>query len=213
MAATHPTPLASGVRWGPFWLDRRLVATATGAPDGLENEMPSIFMQQMDPQELARKYGSFAVLNRPHTMVMLVNNPALMARFVEVASRTILCVWSLRWAVQLLSGDSALGGGWQDYIFIAETDHVLFQDIPNLATETMPAGYKFGYMQPNQGFDRLIKRVWPQVRTPSVWGLSHSRRNATATCLCGRCGVAAPAVACCPSSVCELSAVTSEGRA
>lgn len=46
--------------------------------------MPSIFMQQMDPQELARKYGSFAVLNRPHTMVMLVNNPTLMARFVEV---------------------------------------------------------------------------------------------------------------------------------
>jgi hypothetical protein len=41
---------------------------------------------------------------------------------------------------------------------------VLFQDIPNLATETMPAGYKFGYMQPNQGFDRLIKRVWPEVR-------------------------------------------------
>jgi hypothetical protein len=65
-----------------MWL--RLVATPTGAPDGLEDEMPSIFMQQMDPQELARKYGSFAVLNRPHTMVMLVNNPTLMARFVEV---------------------------------------------------------------------------------------------------------------------------------
>jgi len=58
----------------------------------------------------------------------------------------------------------------QDYIFIAETDHVLFQDIPNLATETRPAGYKFGYMQPNQGFDRLIKRVWPQVRALRVWG-------------------------------------------
>jgi hypothetical protein len=101
----HPTPSTQVTSDGAVWSDRRLVATATGAPDGLEDEMPSIFMQQMDPQELARKYGSFAVLNRPHTIVMLVNNPALMARFVEVVSRTILYVWSLRWVVQLLSGD------------------------------------------------------------------------------------------------------------
>lgn len=65
----------------------------------------------------------------------------------------------------------------QDYIFIAETDHVLFQDIPNLATETMPAGYKFGYMQPNQGFDRIIKRVWPQVRALRVWRCRIIRRK------------------------------------
>eukprot|EP00241_Pyramimonas_parkeae_P000849 CAMPEP_0114234288 /NCGR_PEP_ID=MMETSP0058-20121206/5632_1 /TAXON_ID=36894 /ORGANISM="Pyramimonas parkeae, CCMP726" /LENGTH=558 /DNA_ID=CAMNT_0001345963 /DNA_START=47 /DNA_END=1723 /DNA_ORIENTATION=- len=110
----------------------RLTATRDGKPDGLENEIPSIFMKQMDPAELARKYGSFGVLNRPHTMVMLVNDPELMARFQE------------------------------EYIFIAETDHVLFKDIPNFATETMPAGYKFGYMQRNRGFDRLIKRVWPE---------------------------------------------------
>ena len=176
-----PLPQRSFRAYGGCLL--RLVASKDGLPDGLEDEIPSIFLKEMSPELLAQKYGSFGVLNRPYTVVKLVNSPELMARFHE------------------------------DYIFIAETDHVLFQDIPNLATETMPAGYKFGYMQPNQGFDRLIKRVWPQVRTPSVWGLSHSRRNATATCLCGRCGVAAPAVACCPSSVCELSAVTSEGRA
>lgn len=75
----------------------RLTATRDGKPDGLENEIPSIFMKQMDPAELARKYGSFGVLNRPHTMVMLVNDPELMARFQE------------------------------EYIFIAETDHVLFK--------------------------------------------------------------------------------------
>jgi hypothetical protein len=74
------------------------------------------------------------VLNRPTSVVELVNTPEMMARIPE------------------------------DYVFIAETDHLLFKDLPNLATESMPAGYKFGYMMKNPGFENIIRRQWPEVQ-------------------------------------------------
>jgi len=111
----------------------RLVATKDGKPDGLENEIPSIFTTARDERELAEKYGSFGVLNRPTSVVELVRNRDL---------------WE--------------GHFKEDYIFVAETDHVFFKDIPNMATETMPAGYKFGYMRQNPSFNPIIQRHWPE---------------------------------------------------
>eukprot|EP00976_Prorocentrum_cordatum_P105208 1194186-Prorocentrum_minimum.AAC.2 len=110
-----------------------LVSSKDGLPDALAAEMPSMFTKSIDENDLNTKYGGFGVLNRPKSIVEMVNTPEMMARIPE------------------------------EYVFIAETDHVLFKDIPNLATETMPAGYKFGYMMKNTAFDQIIKRHWPQT--------------------------------------------------
>ena len=34
----------------------------------------------------------------------------------------------------------------EDYVYIAETDHVMLRPMPNLATPTTPAAFEFGYM-------------------------------------------------------------------
>ena len=34
----------------------------------------------------------------------------------------------------------------EEYVYIAETDHVMLRPLPNLATAQMPAGFNFGYM-------------------------------------------------------------------
>ena len=58
----------------------------------------------------------YVVVNRPHSMVQFVSSPAFRERVVE------------------------------EYVYIAETDHVLLRPLPNLATPTVPAGFNFGYM-------------------------------------------------------------------
>ena len=45
----------------------RLVASEGGAADGLEDEMPSVFVKQYTTAEIAR-YGHFGVLNRPYSV-------------------------------------------------------------------------------------------------------------------------------------------------
>ena len=54
----------------------RLVASEGGKPDGLEAEMPSVFVKQMTPEELA-KHGHFGVLNRPHSVQQMIDTGAL----------------------------------------------------------------------------------------------------------------------------------------
>lgn len=39
----------------------------------------------------------------------------------------------------------------EEYLMIAETDHVLMRPLPNLATREQPAAYNFGYMHANAG--------------------------------------------------------------
>ena len=34
----------------------------------------------------------------------------------------------------------------EEYVYIAETDHILLRPLPNLATPTVPAAFNFGYM-------------------------------------------------------------------
>ena len=45
---------------------------------------------------------------------------------------------------------------------ILETDHVLMQPIPNLATESTPAAFVFGYMHAHSGQNAIIKKYWPE---------------------------------------------------
>lgn len=58
----------------------------------------------------------YVVANRPHSMVQFVAHPEFEARVTE------------------------------EYVYIAETDHVLLRPLPNLATPTTPAAFDFGYM-------------------------------------------------------------------
>ena len=34
----------------------------------------------------------------------------------------------------------------EQYVYIAETDHLMLRPLPNLATRHVPAGFNFGYM-------------------------------------------------------------------
>ena len=49
----------------------RLVASERGEADGLEREMPSVFVLQYTVEEIAR-YGHFGVLNRPYSVVQWI---------------------------------------------------------------------------------------------------------------------------------------------
>lgn len=60
--------------------------------------------------------GGYVVANRPYSMMQFVQHPD----FRKVVT--------------------------EDYVYIAETDHVLLRPLPNLATETVPAAFNFGYM-------------------------------------------------------------------
>jgi len=51
---------------------------------------------------------------------------------------------------QLFASEELLSAITSDYVLILETDHVLMQPIPNLASETKPAAYDFGYMHVRQ---------------------------------------------------------------
>jgi len=49
----------------------------------------------------------------------------------------------------------------EDYVYIAETDHVLMHPLPNKATRGSPMAYRFQYMGPNPAHARVIETVWP----------------------------------------------------
>ena len=104
----------------------RLVASENGAADGLEGEIPSVFMVQMTTAELA-KHGNFGVLNRP----------------VSVQS------WIDRGGLESVE---------EEYIYIAETDHVLTKPLPNFANGETAAAFPFHYMHASQAHQQLIER-------------------------------------------------------
>lgn len=39
---------------------------------------------------------------------------------------------------------------WCSYVWMAEPDHIIVRPIPNMATETMPAAFKFFYITPRE---------------------------------------------------------------
>jgi hypothetical protein len=70
----------------------------------------------------------FVVMNRPHSVKAFVEDPAALSKFVK-----------------------------EEYIMIAETDHIWMRPVFNLATEAMPYAFHFGYMEP-QFQAKLIER-------------------------------------------------------
>ena len=113
----------------------RLVASEGGEPDGLESEMPSVFVAQLTTEMLA-KHGQYGVLNRPHSVKQMIDS-------------------------------GALGTIREAYVYIAETDHVLMKPLPNMANETTPSAYPFGYMHP-QFVQPIIERFSPGTSWQSV---------------------------------------------
>ena len=50
----------------------------------------------------------------------------------------------------------------EDYLYIAETDHILTQPLPNRALLGSPMAYIFNYMGPNPAHASIIQRAWPE---------------------------------------------------
>ena len=109
----------------------RLCATKGGKPDGLEGEIPSLFVPQL-PDEVIAAHFHFGVLNRPHSIQALLDSPEMLR---QITSK---------------------------FVLILETDHVLMRPIPNLATESKPAAFVFGYMHGHTSQDGIVRRYWPE---------------------------------------------------
>ena len=109
----------------------RLCPSPQGEPDGVEKFIPTIFVKQLTTDVLA-KYGHFGVLNRPHSVMEFFKNPELRARAIK-----------------------------EEYVLIAETDHVLMKPMPNLATPTEAAAHAFGYMHAGAHHQKVIELCDP----------------------------------------------------
>ena len=109
----------------------RLVATPGGRPDGLEDEIPSIFVSEYSGRQLMR-FGGYRVINRPYSVNQLLARREVWASIEE------------------------------DYVYIAETDHVMMHPIPNKAARGSPMAYVFNYMGPNPAHGSIVRRMWPE---------------------------------------------------
>lgn len=109
----------------------RLTATAGGKPDGLEREIPSVFVEELS-EEVMKSHFHFGVLNRPHSILKLLSSPEILEQLTS------------------------------SFVVILETDHILMKPLSNLATDTMPAGWVFGYMHGNKGQDSIVHKYWPE---------------------------------------------------
>ena len=50
----------------------------------------------------------------------------------------------------------------EDYVMVAETDHVLMKPLPNLATATEGAAHAFGYMHAGSHHQKVVELCNPQ---------------------------------------------------
>ncbi|KAG0570125.1 hypothetical protein KC19_6G140600 [Ceratodon purpureus] len=53
----------------------------------------------------------------------------------------------------------------EDYIMMAEPDHVFIRPVPNLATEEMPAAFKFFYIVPTEN-EEILRKFFPKEKGP-----------------------------------------------
>jgi len=109
----------------------RLAAIRDGKPDGLEKQMPTMFLEQLG-DDFIRSHFGFGVLNRPHSVRVLLQTPSLLAQIEE------------------------------EFVMVAETDHILTRPLVNLATLSSPAAYVFGYMHASHRTDWVVKKYWPE---------------------------------------------------
>ena len=64
--------------------------------------------------------------------------------------------------VQFLASDYYRERVREEYLFIAETDHILTQPLPNKARLGSPMAYIFNYMGPNPAHQGIIQKAWPE---------------------------------------------------
>ena len=116
----------------------RMLNSKSGKGDGLMSEMPTVIVEQLAEGDGCRSSGDntcdfgFPVMNRPHGVQQLLNK-------IDAGE-----------VPQLV----------EDYVLIAETDHVMLRPIPNRATPEMPACFPFGYMNPTAPELRPIVERW-----------------------------------------------------
>ena len=114
--------------------------------DGLMDEMPTVLVHALDHGSGCRDSGEntcdmgFPVMNRPHGVTQLLAK--LQAGVPELAHLT------------------------EQYVLIAETDHVFIREPKNMATPKKPACFPFGYM--NAKAKELRPIVQRFVDDPSV---------------------------------------------
>ncbi|KAK7276665.1 hypothetical protein RIF29_17809 [Crotalaria pallida] len=53
----------------------------------------------------------------------------------------------------------------EEYILMAEPDHIFVNPLPNLASGTQPAGYPFFYIKPAEN-DKVIRKFYPEEKGP-----------------------------------------------
>lgn len=104
--------------------------------DDISNAVPTKFVPEIDPEKVRTEYKGYSVLNRPYSF----------KTFLELG---------------LLDREVA-----EDFVLIAETDHVLMRPMANLATVKTPVAYPFAYMK-NMGSELLpmVRSVCPKIRS------------------------------------------------
>ncbi|KAJ7545137.1 hypothetical protein O6H91_09G108900 [Diphasiastrum complanatum] len=55
----------------------------------------------------------------------------------------------------------------EDYILMAEPDHVIMKPIPNLATDEFPAAFPFFYITPKQ-HEEVLRKFFPKAKGPII---------------------------------------------
>ena len=78
-----------------------------------------------------RQLGGYGVINRPWSVLHFFQDPALESRISE------------------------------EFVLVAETDHIPMQPIPNLATADTAAAFPFGYMHARERHNPVIRLCWP----------------------------------------------------
>jgi len=71
-------------------------------------------------------------------------------------------------SVQQMIDMGALREIREAFVYIAETDHVLMRPLPNLATETTPSAYGFGYMHSSASVQPIIDKFSPGTSWQAV---------------------------------------------
>ena len=78
--------------------------------------------------EIINSHFGFGVLNRPNSVRQLLTTPSMREKLVA------------------------------PYVLLLETDHVFMRPLPNLATETRPVAWDFGYMHANPRQNGIIQK-------------------------------------------------------
>jgi len=151
----------------------RLVASAGGRPDGLEGEVPSAFVKEYTGQE-ASKFHGYRVVNRPYSVVQFLKSAAWRALLTLTLTLTLTLNPYSRPSPSPSPHPTPSPHPHphphphprraipEEYVYIAETDHLLMHALPNLASRGSPMAHVFGYMGANPAHAGIVKSAWPE---------------------------------------------------